>query len=158
MIPAIALGLRLRCREDLATNNARFEGGNNVLCGLHFEVSKYGVVLTLPLYLGSVRAKPPLRYWERCERSQCNKYWESSPIAGEKELILKNLLSPFRGETSPPSIEVALIIENNQLKLVVRYEPNDCSLVNILGTSLENILNGFNCCSSFCHSNCGPAP
>lgn len=157
-IPAIALGLWFRRRENLATNYALSESGNDVLCGLHFEVRKDGIVCTLPLSLGSVRGKPSLRYWERSKRSQCNKHWKSPTFSSEEELIFKNLLSPFRGETSPPSIEVALIIEDNQFHLVVRYEPNDCSLVNILGTSLENTFNGFDCCSSFCHNNCGPAP
>lgn len=157
-IPAVALGLRLCCREDLATNYARLEGGNDVLCGLHFEACKDSIVYSLTLPLGSIRVKTPLRYWKRGKRSQCDKHWKSSPIAGEEKLIFKNFLSPFRGETSPPGIEVALIIEDNQLKLVVRYEPNDCTLVNILGTSLENTFNGFKCCSSSCHNNCGPAP
>ena len=157
-IPAIALGLWFRRRENLATNNALSESGNDVLCGLHFEVCKDGVVCTLSLSLGSVRVKASLRYWERCKRSQCNKHWESPPLSSKEELVLKNFFSPFRGETSPPSIEVALIIEDNQLNLVVRYEPNDCFLINILGTISENILNGFKVCSSFCHNSCGPAP
>lgn len=157
-IPAVALGLRLCCREDLATNYSRFEGGNNVFCRLHFEVREDCIIQTLPLSLGSVRVKPPLRYWKRSKRPQCNKHWESPPPSSEEELIFKNLLSTLRGETSPPSIEVALIIEDDQLKLVVRYKPNDCSLVNTLGTIFENILNGFKVCSSFCHNNCGPAP
>lgn len=157
-IPAVALGLRLCCREDLATNNPLSEGGNDVLCGLHFEVRKYCIVGALTLSLGSVRVKTPLCNWERCERSQCNKYREGSPIAGEVELVLKNLLSPFRGEACSSGIEVALAIEDNQPKLVVRYEPNDGPLINILGTIFENILNGFKVCSSFCHNNCGPAP
>ena len=158
VIPAIALGLGFSCREDLATNHARFEGGNDVLCGLHFEVRKYCVVGALSLPLGSVRVKPPLRYWQRGERSQCYKYRESPPPSSEEELIFKNLLTPFRGETSPPDIKVALIIEDNQPKLVVRYEPNDCSLVDILGTSPENVLNRFKVCSNSCHNSCGPAP
>ena len=73
-IPAVALGLRLCCREDLATNNSSFEGGNNVLCGLHFEVREDCVVGALTLSLGSVRVKPPLRNWERCERSSETKF------------------------------------------------------------------------------------
>lgn len=157
-IPAIALRLRFRRREDLATNHARFEGGNDFFCGLHFEVCKDGIIYSLSLSLGSVRVKASLRNWERCERSQCYKHREGSPITGEVELILKNFLSPFRGEACSSGIEIALIIEDNQFKLVVRYEPNDGPLVDILGTSPENILNGFKCCSSFCHNNCGPAP
>ena len=157
-IPAVALGLRLCCREDLATNNPSFEGGDDVLCGLHFEVREYGVVDALTLPFGSIRVKASLRYWERSKRSQCYKHRESPPPSSEEELIFKNLLSTFRGEASPPSIEVALIIEDNNLKLVVRYEPNDGPLVDILGTSLENILNGFKVCSNSCHNNCGPAP
>lgn len=158
-IPAIALGLRLCCREDLATNNTRLESGNDVLCGLHLEVREDCVVYSLTLSLGSVRMEGPLCYWERCECSQCYIHRESTAPPCEEELILKNLLCPtLRGEISPPGIEVALIIEDNQLKLVVRYEPNNCTLVNILGTSPENVLNSFKCCSSFCHNNCGPAP
>lgn len=158
-IPAVALGLRLCCREDLATNNSSFEGGNDVLCGLHFEVCKDRIIQTLPLSFGSVRVKTPLRYWERCERSQCYEYGKSTAPPCEEELVLKDLFCPtLRGETSPPDIEVALIVEDNQFNLVIRYEPNNCTLVNIFGTSLENILNSFKCCSSFCHNNCGPAP
>ena len=157
-IPAIALGLGFRRRENLATNNALSESGKDVLCGLHFEVCKDGVVDALTLSLGSVRVKTPLRYWKRSKRSQCYEHREGSPIAGEDEFILKNFLSPFRGKPGPPGIEVALIIEDNQLKLVVRYEPNDCSLIDTLGTISENILNSFKVCSNSCHNSCGPAP
>lgn len=157
-VPAIALGLRFCCREDLATNNALFEGGNDVLCGLHFEVRKNSIIYSLTLSLGSIRVKPPLRNWERSKRSQCNKYWKSTAPPCEEELVLKYLFPSFRSETSTSSIKVSLIIEDNKFKLVVRYEPNDRSLVDILGTIFENILNSFKCCSSFCHNNCGPAP
>ena len=157
-IPAIALGLRLCCREDLATNNSRFESGNDVLCGLHFEVREDCIVCTLSLSLGSIRGKATLRYWERCERPQCNKHWESPPLSREEELVLKYLVPSFRRESGTTCIEVALIIKDNQLKLVVRYEPNNCTLVNTLGTISENILNRFKVCSNSCHNNCGPAP
>ena len=157
-IPAVALGLRLCCREDLATNNSCFESGNDVLCGLHFKVCKDGVVYSLTLSLGSVRGISSLRYWERSKRSQRYKHRESPSLTSEEEFISKDLFPSFRGETSPTGIEVALIIEDNQLKLVVRYEPNDRFLVNILGTSFENTFNSFNCCSNFCHNSCGPAP
>ena len=113
-IPAIALRLRFCCREDLATNNARFEGGNDVLCGLHFEVRKDSIIYSLTLSLGGIRAVSSLRNWERCERSQCYEHREGSPIAGEGELILKNFFSPFRGKSGPPGIKVALVIEDNQ--------------------------------------------
>ena len=157
-IPAIALGLRLCCREDLATNNTRLESGNDVLCGLHLEVREDCVVYSLTLSLGSVRVKTSLRNWKRGERPQCDEHRERSPLAREEELVLKYLVPSFRRESGTTGIEVALIIEDNQFHLVVRYEPNDCTLVNILGTSLENILNSFKCCSSFCHNSCGPAP
>ena len=113
-IPAIALGLRLRCREDLATNNALSEGGNDVLCGLHLEVREDCVVYSLPLSFGSVRGKPPLRYWKRSKRSQCYKYRESSPLSREEELVLKYFVPSFRRESGTTGIEVALIIEDNQ--------------------------------------------
>ena len=157
-IPAVALGLRLCCREDLATNNPLSEGGNDVLCGLHFEVREDRIIQTLTLSFGSVRVKTPLCNWERCERSQCYKHRESTAPPCEEELVLKYLFPSFRSETGTSSIKVALIIEDNQPKLVVRYEPNDGPLINILGTIFENILNGFKVCSSFCHNNCGPAP
>ena len=157
-IPAIALGLRLCCREDLATNNASLEGGNDILCGLHFEVQEDSIICTLPLSLGSVRVKTPLRNWQRGEYSQCDEYWKSPPLSREEELIFKYLLSTLRRESGPSCIEVALIIEDNQLNLVVRYEPNDGPLINTLGTISENVLNGFKVCSNSCHNNCGPAP
>ena len=95
-IPAVALGLRLCCREDLATNHARFEGGNDVFCRPHLKVCKDGVVGALTLSLGSVGVKAPLRYWERCERSQCNKHWKSPPLTSEEKLIFKDLFPSLR--------------------------------------------------------------
>lgn len=157
-IPAIALGLRLCCREDLATNNTRLESGNDVLCGLHLEVREYCIVYSLTLSLGSVRSKPSLRNWKRGERPQCDKHRERSPLSREEELIFKYLVPSFRRESGTPSIEVALVIEDNQLKLIVRYKPNNRPLINTLGTISENVLNRFKVCSNSCHNNCGPAP
>ena len=157
-IPAIALGLGFSCREDLATNNARLEGGNDVFCRPHLKVCKDSIIYSLTLSLASITGKPTLRYWERCERPQCDEHRESPPLTSKEELVLKYLVPSFRRESGTTGIEVALIIKDNQFHLVIRYEPNDCTLVNILGTSLENAFNGFKCCSSFCHNNCGPAP
>ena len=112
-IPAVALGLRLCCREDLATNHARFEGGNDVLCGLHFEVRKDSIIYSLTLSLGSVRVEASLRNWKRSKRSQCYKHREGSPPSSEEEFVLKYLFPSFRSESSSTSIEVALIIEDN---------------------------------------------
>ena len=112
-VPAIALGLRFCCREDLATNHAILEIGKDFFCRPHFEVCKYGVVDALTLPFGSVRVKSSLRNWERSKRSQCYEHRESPPPPCEEEFIFKNLLSPFRGETRSPSIEVALVIEDN---------------------------------------------
>ena len=112
-IPAVALGLRLCCREDLATNNTISESWNDVLCRLHFEVCKDSVVGALTLPLDSVRVKSSLSYWERSKRSQCDEHWESSRLSSKEELILKHLLSPLRGEARSSGFEVALIIEDN---------------------------------------------
>lgn len=146
-IPAIALGLRFCCREDLATNNARFEGGDDLFCRPRLEVCKDCIVYSLTLSLGSIRVKTSLRYWERSKYTQCNKHWESFPITSKEKLIF---CSTLRGENS---LEVALVIKDNQLKLVILYKPNNGPLINILNTSVRIFK-----CSNFCHNNCGPAP